>query len=414
MSLRILRRWAAKLEPWVVILILLGLFGVNAHPLINKALKAGSYAILPVLMIGRWKQWITVVTLDIPVLLLTLMPGVSAIWSTSADYSIDDFKGVLRATLFGIYLAVRYSLKGQMQVFSWVFGIGTVLSLLLTLGLPGYGVSGDFWIGIYEYKNQASLMMVLAAILFLIQALNQQQKRWIFWILFSMALVQLVLTQGKTCYAIFANSLCLLPLYNSAKQKHYKMRMFFILIISLVLGISTVLLINNLEFIIVDTLGKSMDFNGRTEIWTLVLDKVYERPWLGYGAGGFWTSKHALYVIHNTWAGGDGEIGISPGKALFNAHSGYLDLLAQYGFIGCGLLLFSLVTILSRIVAVSASTAAIESFWMLQTLIALFSVNVTERLGLIHYNTLWTIYVAIALSTALEYKRIANRVKGNQ
>lgn len=407
MSLRTLQHWAAKLEPWLVILILLGLLGVKVHPLIDKALTAASYAILPVLMIGRWKKWIYVATLDIPVLLLSLMPAASAIWSTSADGSLDYFKGVLRASLLGIYLATTYSLKGQMQIFGWVFGIGTVLSLILTLGLPGYGISGgDFWIGIYRYKNHASLMMALAAILFLLKALNQRQQRWISWILFSMALVQLVLTQGKTCYAIFANSLFLLPLYNSVKQKHYKMRTVFVLIISLLVGTSTVLLVNNLEFIIVDTLGKDMTLSGRTEIWKLVLDKVYERPWLGYGASGFWGSKHALYVIYNTWAGGRGTVGITPGKIKFNAHSGYLDFLLQYGFFGGGLLIWSFVTILLRLVAILAATAAMESFWMMQTLIAILSVNITERLGFVHYSTLWTIHVSIALSTALEQKRL--------
>lgn len=406
MSLRTLQLWEAKLEPWLVILILLGLLGVNAHPLIDKALTAASYFILPVLMIGRWKKWIYVATLDIPVLLLSLIPMASAIWSTSADGSLDYFKGVLRATLFGIYLATRYSLRGQMQIFTWVFGIGTVLSLVLTLGLPGYGISdGDFWIGIYRYKNHASFMMALAAILFLLKALNQRQQRWISWSLFSMALVQLVLTQGKTCYAIFANSLFLLPLYNSVKQKHYKMQTVLVLIISLLVGTSTVLLVHNLEFIIVDTLGKDMTLSGRTDIWTLVLDKVYERPWLGYGAGGFWGSKHALYVIYNTWAGGSGTVGIGPGKAKFNAHSGYLDFLLQYGFVGGGLLICSFVTIMSRLVTILAATAKVESFWMMQTLIAILSVNTTERLGLIHYSTLWTIHVAIALSTALEQKQ---------
>ena len=407
MSLRFFKHWAVKLEPWLVIFIILGLFGVKAHPLIDKGLTAAGYAILPVLMIGQWKKWIYVATLDIPVLLLVLMPTVSAIWSTSAVDSLDFSKGTIRASLWGIYLATSYSLKGQMQIFTWVFGIGTVLSLVLTLGLPGYGIEGTGeWIGIYEYKNQASLMMALAAILFLLKALNQQHHNWIYWTLFSLAIVQLVLTEGKTCYAIFANSLFLLPLYNSIKQNQYKLRIFLVIIISLILGTSTVLIFQNLEFIIVDTLGKDMNFNGRTEIWTLVMDKVQERPWLGYGASGFWGSKHALYVIYHTWASSSGEVGIGPGKIKFNAHSGYLDFLLQYGWVGGGLMIYSCLTIIWRVVALLAATGKIEAFWMMQTLIAILLVNVTERLGLVHYSTLWTIHVAIALSTALEQKRL--------
>jgi hypothetical protein len=46
---------------------------------------------------------------------------------------------------------------------------------------------------------------------------------------------------------------------------------------------------------------------------------------------------------------------------------------------------------------------------MLQTLIALIFVNYTENLGFLAADTLWTIYVSIALSTTLELKRIRKK-----
>jgi O-antigen ligase len=337
------------------------------------------------------------------------MPLISAIWSTSAGDSIGTFKGVLRATLFGVYLATHYSIEEQMRLFSWVFGIGTVLSLVLTLALPGYGTQeGSLWIGIYMYKNHASLMMALAAILFLLTALNSRRRRWIPWTVFSIAVTFLVLTEGKTCYAIFAISLCLLPLFNAVKQKQYKLRVILILTLVLLLGSTAVLIVSNLEFIVVDTLGRSMEFSGRMPIWTLMLDKLYERPWLGYGAGGFWTSEESLYVIYNTWASSVG-MGIGEGQGMFNAHSGYLDLLIQYGFLGTSLFIFHIITALLRLVSLLFLKTNIASFWMLQTVIAMIFVNYTERLGFLGYDTLWSIYVSIALSTTLELNRIRKK-----
>jgi O-antigen ligase len=337
------------------------------------------------------------------------MPLISAIWSTSADASIGTFKGILRATLFGIYLATHYSLKEQMRLFSWVFGIGTVLSLVFTLALPSYGTQdGNIWIGIYTYKNHASLMMLLAAILFLLTALNSRRRRWIPWTLFSIAITFLWLTEGKTCYAIFAISLCLLPLFKAVKQKQYKLRVILILTLVLLLGSTAVLIVSNLEFIVVDTLGKSMELNGRMPIWTLILDKLYERPWLGYGAGGFWTSEESLYVVYNTWASSQ-NMGLGEGQSLFNAHSGYLDLLIQYGFLGTSLFISHLITVLLRLVSLLFLNTSPSSFWMLQTVIALVLVNYTERIGFLGYDTLWSIYVSIALSTTLELKRIIKK-----
>jgi len=403
------QRLAVKWEPWIIVLLLLGLLGVRAHPLLHKLMIASSYGILPLLMIGRWQRWVYVVTLDLPLLLLCMMPLISAIWSTSAEDSIGTFKGVLRATLFGVYLATHYSLKEQMRLFSWVFGIGTVLSLVLTLALPSYGIGeGNVWVGIYMYKNHASLMMALAAILFLLTALNSRRRRWIPWTLFSIAVTILLLTEGKTCYAIFAISLCLLPLFNAVKQKKYKPRVILILTLVLLLGSTAVLIVSNLEFIVVDTLGRSMELSGRMPIWTLMLDKLYERPWLGYGAGGFWTSEESLYVIYNTWASSLG-MGFGQGQTLFNAHSGYLDLLIQYGFLGTSLFIFHIITVLLRLVSLLFLKTNLPSFWMLQTVIAMILVNYTERLGFLGYDTLWSIYVSISLSTTLELNRIRKK-----
>jgi O-antigen ligase len=258
------------------------------------------------------------------------------------------------------------------------------------------------------YKNHASMMMLLAAILFLLTALNSRRRRWIPWTLFSIAVTFLVLTEGKTCYAIFAISLCLLPLFKAVKQKKYKLRVILILALVLLLGSTTVLIVSNLEFIVVDTLGRSMELSGRMPVWLLMLDKLYERPWLGYGAGGFWTSEESLYVIYNTWASSVG-MGIGEGQGMFNAHSGYLDLLIQYGFLGTSLFIFHLITILLRLVSLLFLKTNLPSFWMLQTIIPIILVNSTERLGFLGYDTLWSIYVSIALSTTLELNRIRKK-----
>jgi O-antigen ligase len=84
-----------------------------------------------------------------------------------------------------------------------------------------------------------------------------------------------------------------------------------------------------------------MEFNGRLPIWTLMVDKVSERPWFGYGYAGFWTSDEAMVILTNTWAASTASEGIR-----FNAHNGYLDMVLQLGFSGLLLYLLSFLTCL--------------------------------------------------------------------
>jgi O-antigen ligase len=300
-------------------------------------------------------------------------------------------------------------MKEQMQLWTWVLGIGVILSLVLPLILPNYGRFSDSWFGIYGFKNLGACIFTLTAILFLLVALNSRKHRWIAGSVFGIALVLLVLSQGKTAYSIFALSLFLLPFSKVIKQQ-YKLQVFLLLTLLVVSGIALILFVSNLEFIIVDTLGKDMQLNGRLPLWQLILDKVYERPWLGYGSAGFWTSEHALYVINNSWAGSHGlDVGIGEEGVRFNAHNGYLDLLLEYGFIGLSLYICSVLTTFFRLVTLVSATATVESFWMLQSLIALLLFNINDRVGMLGQSSLWSLYVAIALSTALQYDRMRKK-----
>jgi O-antigen ligase len=402
-----LERLALKLEPWLVGGMVMYFLGVNTLPLINTAMKAGSYAILGLLISWQWKRFAYMATRDISLLLLIAMAPLSLFWSASPEFTSIEYKSVVRGSLFGIYLATRYSMKEQMQLWTWVLGIGAVLSLVFSIGLPSYGVQGGLWIGIYIYKNQAAGVQTLTALLVLLTALNRRKHRWIAWTVFSIAVVLLGLTQSKTAYSIFLISLGLLPITTVAKQK-YKLQVVLFLILLVVGGSTIVLVLSNLEFIVVDTLGKNMEFNGRVPIWTLILDKVYERPWLGYGTAGFWTSEHALYVLNNSWAG-TGDAGIGAGAVRFNAHNGYLDLLLQYGFVGVSLLLFNWLTVLFRLVALLNSKEGLEAFWMLQYIIVLFLFNLSENIGLLGLSSMWSLYVSIALSTALQQERVRKK-----
>jgi O-antigen ligase len=403
-----LERIALKLEPWLVGSLVMYFLGVNTHPLIVKLMKPGSYAILAALISWRWKRFAYIATRDIPLLILIGMSAASILWSAAPAFTADEFKAAIRGSMLGVYLATRYSMKEQMRLWTWVLGIGAVLSVVLPLILPNYGRFSDAWVGIFGYKNLAACFATLTAILFLFVALNSKKHSWVAWTLFCISVFLLVVSNGKTAYSIFVISLCLFPMFRIIKQQ-YKLRAFLFLTVLTVLGSALVLIVSNLEFIVVDTLGKDMQFNGRLPIWQLILDKVFERPLLGYGAAGFWTSEHALYVINNTWASDGDRVGIGGEGIRFNGHNGYLDFLLEYGFIGLSLYICSVLTTLFRLVTLVTATATVESFWMLQILIALLLFNIADRIGMPGQSSLWSLYVSIALSTALQSERMRKK-----
>ena len=72
---------------------------------------------------------------------------------------------------------------------------------------------------------------------------------------------------------------------------------------------------SNLKFY-VSSVGRDPTLTDRTQIWASLLPVVIQRPILGRGIGGFWTTRTRT------------EFMISEG------HSGYLDVLLNFGFVG--------------------------------------------------------------------------------
>jgi O-antigen ligase len=242
--------------------------------------------------------------------------------------------------------------------------------------------------------------MTLAALLFLLIALDERKKRWLYWSLFGLSVVLLFLSKGKTAYSVFFVSLSLLPFHKFVKQ-HDKLRVFLMLIALLASGSAIVLVLSNIEFIVVDTLGKNMEFNGRMPIWTLIFNKILERPLLGYGVSGFWTSDEALYVLYNSW----GEIALESG-VRFNAHSGYLDLGLALGLLGFFLYAFNFFAVFTRTVNLWMATRSIDFFWILQVLVVFLLLNFTDSISILGTGSTWSIYVSMAISTAVQQTRM--------
>lgn len=386
MSSKTLNHVVEQLEPWLIGLLLLHFFGFNFIPTIGKVLNVGSYGIISLWVIWRWKRIAYVATKDLLLLLLVGMVMVSVYWSAAPDVTSTESKTVLRMTLFGAYLASRYTIKEQIHLLANVLGVGVVLSFVLPQGRP--------------FKNLFAALMTLTALVFVFTAINTKRRRWLSWSLLALAVILLVSSKGKTAYAVFVISLCLGPLYTLVKQQ-YKLRVFLFCVALLLGGSGIILALSNLEFIVVDTLGKDLTFSGRTDIWVLILDKIMQRPLLGYGMFGFWPSAEANYVLYHSWANVSVEEGVR-----FNAHNGYLDLILSLGFLGFSLYLLIIIISFMKMLNLFFLTQKREFLFLLQFMVSMFLLNYSDSLNSVTGNTFWVLYVSFNLSTAVQQDRL--------
>lgn len=383
--------------------------GINLPTPIPSIIALLSFLIIPCLIIRQWKSFIYVATRDLLLLLAVTTAVMSVLWSTVPEATLAHNRALLSSTAFGIYLATRYTLKQQMRLMVWLLGIYTLVNLIVPPLFPAYGMVENIkmsWQGIATHKNSLAAAMSMAATLFLdigIYGRKYYPKSWIALIGAAAAFIILIFSRGKTSLAIFIGLLSLLPLYKIAKQE-YRLKTIiclFTLPVAVLIVFTTLI---NFEFIVVDLLGKDMEFTGRIPLWTYLIQRALEKPWLGYGYGAFWTNPtETLQISMNTF-----WMESIAGGVKAHAHNAYIDLFLQLGWLGVSLMLLSLVTVLIRIILLLSLTKQIEYFWMLQVLMfmTLASISGSDTAFLGYRSLYWVLYVSIACSTAIHLKRI--------
>jgi O-antigen ligase len=354
-----------------------------------------SYSILFYFVISYWKGFIYVITKSPFQFLLLAIIIFSILWSEDLSSTLKDIKGLIRIYFIAIYLAMRYPLREQMRLIALALGVAALLSMIFSAFIPGYiHISPELlnmWSGIYGHKNELGYMMTWSAGVFLHLALSSYRYRWLMWALCGLSICLIILTRSTTSLAILLTMILLLPFYQSFKKSNYKLQVVMITSALMLLIIFSMLLINNAETV-VGTSGKDLTLNGRSDLWELVIAKVWERPWLGYGYSGFWTSNAAsnLRATYD-WAS--------------NAHNGFLQLLLELGFLGfltfaVGFIRF-FVMALTRIVSVAEKP---EDYWPMQMLIIIVIVNFSEaRLLTPSWN--WLMYLTSSLSLTLSFQK---------
>ncbi|MGQ4648015.1 O-antigen ligase family protein [Lyngbya aestuarii] len=373
--------------------------GLSAHnPLdpLMSLLQYGIYAVAFFLIIARWKSSTRTALRDQLVWILAGTALISFLWSDFPDWSLKKGITTLQTTYFGLYMSSRFSLKQQLQMLAWALGIVAVLSLLFSLAFSGAaieaGANEGAWRGPFVQKNILARLVVLGAIVFLLLTLDSPRPRYPLWggLLLSVALI--LLTGSKTALLLFIIIVLVLPLYKSLRYRDTIVIPLIIAVI-LVTGSIAVLLIGNWENLLLG-LGRDPTLSGRTDLWELAIEKIAERPWLGYGYQGFWQEGGGAEVI---WK--------AEGYKPPHAHNGFVNISLDLGLVGLALFLLTIaITYIRSIAWLRSSKTAIE-LWPICYVTFFFMYNHSENTIIEHNSLFWTLLVAVSLSL----KRIKSR-----
>ena len=365
------------------------------------------YTVTAVLVALNWKSFVYVAQKDFSIWLLVGIALASILWTQLPDITPRRSMLLLGTTTFGVYLAVRYSLREQLQLLAMALGLVIALSFVFAIFLPSYGqmtaqeggIHAGAWRGVMPHKNLLGRLMSLSSMVFLLIAIANPMRdriyRWLTWSGYVLSIVLVLLSTSKTALVVSLVLLMIMPLYR-AWRRQYSFLIPFMIAFVLIVGSATLLFIDNLDAI-AGALGKDLTLTGRTDIWAAMFELISQRPWGGYGYNAFWqgwdveTSAYMWRVL---------------GWECPYGHNGFMDLLSELGISGLAVFILSFITTYAKGINWLRAVPTPEGLWPLMYLTYLLIYNVSESTLLSSNSIFWIMYVSTIFSMALESEQI--------
>jgi exopolysaccharide production protein ExoQ len=314
----------------------------------------------------------------------------SATWSIAPNETLRRSFAFTMATLFGIYLASRFSSRELVRLLAGVLGTCAVLSAAVALLLPAYGVGtgalAGNWQGTFQHKNTLGEMMLLAAVIFRSLPGRSAGSRIIGWSGFALAVALVVLSRSITALIVLATVSLMMTLLR--RFRHAELRSALMMISVCLICVTVLLTIVDRE-VALSLTGKDITLTGRTDIWSAVIRRIAERPLLGYGYDAFWLPT----------AGPGESIRREIKWATPHSHNGFLDFGVDLGLVGVLLLVGALAHTGRRVWARWRPQLGTSGDWALALVIVILLMDVTESLIYAQSNFAWVLFVTVAAAT---------------
>ena len=293
------------------------------------------FAIVPAVLFPKMKSVIQLCRKDKVFVALAAWVMVSCLWSQLPMVSLEWAPVMALNILFAFYLYRRFSPGQQMRLLLLLGWICLVLSIVLSLFFPKYGMdhTGTMgaWRGMYYHKNVCSMttaFLLLGGLYVPATSLFAKISR-VAYVCLSVFLI--IMTQSATGRMILA---CLFAYFLATRlvsALRPKERT-----IALIMGTTIALAVVGAGISyakeIALFLGKDPTLTGRTAIWQASMPLIMKHPILGYGYKAFWRG----------YQGESASVSFATHWAVTSAHNAFLEVWLTLGAVGVALVAYSL------------------------------------------------------------------------
>lgn len=352
---------------------------------IGRLLWYPAYGFVAILLLRRLPQVIRLAVFNPLLILCILWCGLSFFWSIDPGVTLRRSVALLMTTLFGLIIAARYDWSAMVQRFAAIFALLAVLSFIMGLAFPTYGIMHEIhvgaWRGVWVEKNYMGGAMVkgFLACLCAWAMRPDRGKIWLFSAAMCFALV--ILSTSKTALLVALTMLggfIGLKIYRTVPALRIPIIWGLIFV-----ACAFALLMTLIPDEMLALIGKDRTFTGRTDIWNGLIASIKEKPWLGYGYKVYWLDEMGpSYYVRLAL-----EWGVP------SAHNGWIDTWLSAGIVS--VVLFALLYIASLVLAFDrVKYGGTETYWALLSLIMFGMFTMSESTILQTNDLSWVMFVA--------------------
>jgi O-antigen ligase len=264
----------------------------------------------------------------------------SVLWSDMAYTSFKRTTRQLVAVIIPFLIATETAPRQAVQsVIRKTIYVFIPFSIILInffgeLGREYHKTTGELmWTGVASQKNGLGALCLIAAFFLIWSLITRRRRRDIFANRYQTHIDTAILfltfylmggPKHSFTYSATSNATLILVLsvffgISLMKKRGFVIgpAAFFVLVALLIAYGTATPFIGKLSLVdISSALGRNETLTGRSEIWEKLIPFAIERPILGHGFGGFWSTEMREFAF------------------VGEAHNGYLDLVLNIGFLG--------------------------------------------------------------------------------
>lgn len=210
--------------------------------------------------------------------------------------------------------------------------ISIILISLFFIGfIPTIGRHQDIyyygdWRGFFGHKNALGYIMIFATLIFIFNLFRENRYKIFNFLLLITSLTILYSTNSKSSMVLLIViflAIILIVFVKKGFEINKNLAVAFSCFLLIILIFSMLIMINNINFILIDLLGRDLSLSGRLTIYNLTIEFLSKNFLFGYGFMQFWSNENNVIFFENII-----------GFPITSSHSGFLDLFLDLGIVG--------------------------------------------------------------------------------